>query len=742
MKKSVVFVLMLVLSLAARAQTLPTEKVFFASNRMSYQLGDTIQIAGWLTRCDNKTDIPYSRYLYMELTDNKDSVLCRQKLVVDERGVFRTAMPIDFNAPYGIYFLHAYSKMMCNFSDITIPTYPIEISKDGSTTNNAYGDSRCRIFPEGGRLTAGGTQNVSVFLTDDNGMPLQSPFSITDSNGATLLSSATTSAGWQTFVIAPEQGKHYYVKVGDGNDGKIYALPEIDSKSPTLRVSQGRGKFQFRIDGQIPSGAKLYTYHRALGLMMIPVHQNGVVDVSNVSNGVISIMLTDKDNGVLSEAHLWRSAKVRSDHDAKVSYMAGENVNTDSVIGEGAVASTVRFVPYDESVKSVIARYVPTAEAADFESDFVSELPFPRGMADESQVDRIADVNGWLLSATFQRLDIANAMSEGWKMKYQPEVTNAIKGMVWGKGKNWKLKEGNIVAYQRSNAETFSAEMRKDGTFSLPIGDYPKGDSFFVSAHDKKNKSDQYEYEFYGDTIPTVRNYRKELLGNAVSVTTTGTGKQTFNWYGVNNLSDVVITAHVKKDYAKEEKEFYGDKLITEEVMDKRNYQTFQQMIYHFAPYMRLAATKWKDGEDEAEKGGPDKVGPLKWHLYPTRTSTLSGKSEVKIYVDGVLTDATNAVNLNMQDIATVEYLTPAQSVARHSLCINGCLELTTKDYKPEAIKSKGVMYTPSLGIANYGADTRKAITAPSVKGDYLMIVDYLSNDFTPFTMVRKVSIR
>lgn len=743
MKKSVILVLMFVLSLVANAQTLPTEKVFFASNRMSYQLGDTIQIDGWMTRCDDKMGAPYSRYLYMELTNNKDSVLSRQKLVVDDRGSFHTAMPLDFTAPYGIYFLRAYSKMMCNFGDITIPAYPIEISENGFTTNKpyGYGGGGCKIFPEGGKLTAGGVQNVSIYLTDNNGRPLQSPFSITDSNGTTLLSSATTSAGWQTFVIVPGQGEHYYVNVGEGNDHKIYALPEIDSKSPTLRVSQGRGKFEFRIDGQIPSGAKLYTYHRALGLMMIPLRQSGVVDVSNVGDGVISVMLADSRNNVLSEAHLWKSHKVRPQRDIKTSYLMGENVNADSIIGEKAVSSAVRFVPYDESAESVIGRYVPTVETADFESDFVSELPFPRGMADESQVDRIADVNGWLLSASFQRLDIAKAMSEGWKMKYQPEVTNTIKGIVWGKGKNWKLKEGNIVAYQRSNAETFSAEMRKDGTFSLPIGDYPKGDSFFVSAHDKKGKSDQYEYEFYGDTIPMVNNYRKELLDNTVSVASTSGGKHQFNWHGVNNLSDVVITAHVKKDYAKEEKEFYGDKIITEDVMDKRNYQTFQDMIYHFAPYMRLVAQNSDDGEDEAEKGGIGKAGPPKWHLYPTRTSTLSGKSEVKIYVDGVLTEATNAVNLNMQDIATVEYLTPAQSVARHSLCINGCLELTTKDYKPEAIKSKGVMYTPSLGIANYGVATPRVITAPSKKGDYLMIVDYLSTDFTPHTMVRKVSV-
>lgn len=60
-----ILVLMLVFSFIAEAQTLPTEKVFFASDRISYQLGDTIRIAGWLTRCDDKKGEPYSRYLYV-----------------------------------------------------------------------------------------------------------------------------------------------------------------------------------------------------------------------------------------------------------------------------------------------------------------------------------------------------------------------------------------------------------------------------------------------------------------------------------------------------------------------------------------------------------------------------------------------------------------------------------------------------------------------------------------------------
>ena len=46
-------------------------------------------------------------------------------------------------------------------------------------------------------------------------------------------------------------------------------------------------------------------------------------------------------------------------------------------------------------------------------------------------------------------------------MKYQPEVTNAIKGTVWGKGKNWKPKEGNIVAYQRSNRNVLDRDTKR-----------------------------------------------------------------------------------------------------------------------------------------------------------------------------------------------------------------------------------------------------------------------------------------
>ncbi len=134
MKK--ILLLLSLFSYILTAQTLPTEKVFFASDRLHYDVGDSVFISGWLMRTDNKTTLPYSRYLYLEMVDNNDSIYARQKLSVGENGEFFTVLPLVTSTHYGMYYLRAYSKMMCNFSDITIPSYPVEICKGDFTIRN------------------------------------------------------------------------------------------------------------------------------------------------------------------------------------------------------------------------------------------------------------------------------------------------------------------------------------------------------------------------------------------------------------------------------------------------------------------------------------------------------------------------------------------------------------------------------------------------------------------------------
>ena len=275
----------------------------------------------------------------------------------------------------------------------------------------------------------------------------------------------------------------------------------------------------------------------------------------------------------------------------------------------------------------------------------------------------------------------------------------------------------------------------------MQVGDYPQGDGFFIGATDKKNNADYYDFEFLGDTLPTVRNYRHFAIEKAMQ-TATGDNWKKFDWNGVNDIPEVRITAQVKKDYVQEEKEFYGHKFLTEDAMDKHHYQSFQEMIYHFSPFMKLMQER-KDLGEVSEGSDNEDEHLVKWHLYPvSRISTLRGKSEIKIYVDGVLIEATDAVNINMDDIATVEFLNGGQSLARHPFCIEGCLELTTKRYKPQLVQSKGVMYIPEIGIANYGIYPQTTFMSPQQEGQYLMIIDSLTDDYHVQTFARMVTVK
>lgn len=744
MKHLLLFIFSFLSSLAV-AQTLPTEKVFFASDKMHYDIGDTIYINGWLMRSDNKTTLPYSRYLYLEMVDQNDSIYTRQKISVDDHGAFTTVLPLEGSTHYGVYFLRAFSKMMCNFGDITIPSYPIEIRKEGFTTHHSNGGALCRIFPEGGYLSSGGIQKMAVYLSDNDGNPWQTPFSVTDAEGTVLFSSSTTASGWQMLALEPKEGVQYYIKVEGNKDLPAFAFPAIDNSKPSLRLMQRNDRIGYSIEGQIPSDAKLFAYNQSIGLVLLPVKRQGDIDVSDIGEGLVSLILTDNNYNTLSEGHIWHGKPTAQTTNLRREYSAGETLSLDSIVGDSSMTAMVRFVPLNEMTQAVTSDYLPTAAAIiHYESDLTSELPFPRHYAQGNATDRMTDIRCWLLSATFCRLDIAKAMKDGWIARYQPEVTNAIRGKIYGGGRKWKLKEGNVFAYQKSTAETFSAEMRKDGTFDMTIGDFPQGDDFFVNAFDKKGQPDRYDFDFLSDTIPAVRNYEREDIASAFNQTTTPSTTKTFNWKGVNALPEVKITARVKRDYTQEEKEFYGNKLLTEKEMDKRNYQDFQQMIYHYAPYMRFVSESPTDIDDMKDfSNGNNSDGPSqRWHLYPAmKVSTLNGKAEIKIYVDGVLVDGTNAVNLNMSDIASVEYLNAAQALAYHPFCLEGCLEIKTKKFKPSTVVSKGVKYIPAIGIANYGLHPR-TMRAPKKPGEYVMIIDRLTMACTPQTIASKVIVR
>ena len=743
MKKTWLLFLLLFLLLAtgSMAQTLPTEKIFFATDRLSYGLNDTIRVTGQLVRTDHAPSagneaagqllLPYSRYLYVELLNSSDSVMVRKRLMTDEAGSFSAKMNIDPTTPKGVCYLRAYTRMMCNFSDYTIPVVPLEVFAETPTLAVTTAGMTCHFYPEGGQLVGDDMQQVAVCLTE-GGNPLQTKAFLTSEQGDTLQEVVTTASGWAVFSFIPVQGRHYFLTATLGGRNQLFALPESDPQHPSLRLTKGKAQLAYDVLGTLPKGSKLYAYHQSTGLMVLPLKKKGIVVLEGIGPGVVTLMLTDRTDSIVSQSHCWHG---------------GEKAAKTGDAGE-QVFSLVRFLPLDEARQGIARSYVPTAEAmVNYQQDLFSEEPFPACYALENQADRTTDVMGWLCSARFSRFDVKKVLKEGWQAKNQPEVAPLIRGTVKGGGRQWALKEGTVVAYQRSTADAFSTEVNRDGTFVLPVGAYPDGDDFFIEAFDKKGKAGIYDYDFLGDTIPALRNHLHLWTAMADGQMENGKMKTenevshrgAFSFTGTNMIPEVVARAKVRVEHEQENKEYYGHRYLSEEALDKHNYQSFQEMVYHFAPYMRLIMAS-PERDDEGDSTDPtqegmteldQKTAPPEWHLFPAnRISTLSGKDEIRIYVDGVLLSATQAFNLDMQQVASVEFMSPAKALPLHQGCINGCLEIKTKRFKPQSVRSMGVIYAPALGIANASQPYQpQTPEQPTEAGRYLKIVDEISVD-------------
>ena len=121
-----------------------TEKIFLASDRMNYGLGDTISLFGQICPTDT---LNYSRYLYVELITQQDSVLLRNKLKSDDRGRFCAKLPVETYWKQGTYHLRAYTRLMQNFNPLSFPCYSIQIGKQRQDSMKETKEVRCLCFP-------------------------------------------------------------------------------------------------------------------------------------------------------------------------------------------------------------------------------------------------------------------------------------------------------------------------------------------------------------------------------------------------------------------------------------------------------------------------------------------------------------------------------------------------------------------------------------------------------------------
>lgn len=720
----------LLTSLSARGQVLPAEKIYFSSNRNQYEFPDSITVEGRVMRVDSDTTMaPYSDYVYVELFDSNDSLKVRQKLVTDPKGEFMTRMAVSMEWPDGVYYLRSYSKVMANFAEETLPIFPVEIGRPRRVLE-PESDLFCYFYPEGGRLVDGAPQNLGVLFKDQNGQPVRLKYALMRQPRDTLAVQTSTDRGWQVLQVNPRPGESYYLSANFRGKPYTLLLPERENM-PVLQSYINRRRLHLKVlnpDRRISHG-QIYIYHQQLGLLKLNYRKKDfVMYLNRAPEGLITVMLADNDGNILSQNSHWYETRELKAGLSSRSLSAGSEIPFEWSSPLDSTASVfVRFIP--DQAREEFPYLAGVESMLKYESDLNSPEYFP--LRGSSASDSRKETAGWLYSSQFKRINVPEAVSIGLTYVKDKEKAMRLDGKATTRhGK--ALSNGSILAYRKSDGQVYNLDMDEKGEFRMPVDNFGEDEQFFIEAFDRKGRSGYYNYDFLNDSLPPIRNWnrieRSQNPGYEVFVN----GQMgSFGLNRINRLPEVVVKGKVERRDPAAEKKFYGSRYITEEVMNERRFVDFPHLIRYFHSHLRLVELQRDDPMDTSDRNGSSGRSDLVegYVLVSSRGSSVLDpkKAEVKILLDGSPVSTDFAMNMDMDIIGTAEYLTPAEALAYTPNAIAGALMLTTRNYRPEEVRSKGVVYTPPMGLSNLDIVRRNRFLAPVQPGSYHMLVDVIS---------------
>lgn len=704
--------------LYAQRIELPSEHIFIFSDKPAYKQGDTIQLYGHLLAADRQY-ARYSNYIYVELFNKKDSVLVRHKTRCQEDGSFSLPIETDYNYPNAIYYVRAYTRLMQNFNPESFPVIELPVGLELFLPHKNVPGVKCFFFPEGGQWVNGDIQNMTVYLTDGQGTPLQTPFCITN-HVDTLIQSTSLPSGLQTIRIYPREGDSFRLLVSYEDEYFSFPLPER-ADSYTLQTAINRNRISYKVisDEKKIDKERLFVFHPNKGMEEIQLTENqrsGLLSVSEEENGLYVFWLTDESAAIIAQTVLRKEGEKPEVVLKKKSYSSGEILELSTTNLE----DTLRM--YHRIVKR--GQIAPLGDLlSELESELLSPVPFPRQYSAGEKGQTMQDMEAWLRTTRFIRFEPAHIVNKELVYRFQPEIENQFTGLVTRKSGKL-LRKGSVVAYNANTHQVNTGEIDVDGRYMISVTDFAEGNRFFLQAHPEKGSTDFYEYIPDNDTFPPVLNRlhlnfsdQKYAEASVTYQDSTGFAYQV-DEFGNRDyiMPEITVKARIKQDKHVSSERFYQTDYMDEEIIQKRNLVRLED-IFVDMPGVNYFIVEEEEG---GRKGGTPKLTTMRG------SSTLGGSSLV-VLLDGIQMDLSEVLSVPVEHIASVELLKPWQTNAVTFGAINGALAITTKKRKQEGnIASKGFYYYP-LGLTQGEEYVNKTIQVPTVSGPYDLLIDIVT---------------
>jgi len=277
----------------------PQEKIFLHTDKSVYVSGQTLWYKAYTIAYGKPSEL--SRVMYVQLTDNKGSILVKSKLPVKD-GTAHGNFNLPTGLPSGWYLLRAYTAWMMNFGEEGFYHQKIYIQNQLDTTSRVADRPgkkyHINFFPEGGDLVEGYICNIAFKATDEDGVPVKINGEVLDNNKKVLTKLVTVHDGMGVFELEGYAGKKNTAIVHfPDNTAQTIELPAVKKTGVLMQVNNQHDN---EVELKIAFNGNLQQYR---DVVIAAFQNNGLINTYplQLANGinVFSIKKSDFSTGIL-----------------------------------------------------------------------------------------------------------------------------------------------------------------------------------------------------------------------------------------------------------------------------------------------------------------------------------------------------------------------------------------------------------------------------------------------------------
>ena len=502
----------------------PQEKLHVSTDKDSYIAGDTIWLRAHCADAATHRPIAASRYVYVELRDDRGSLVRRIKLLSRD-SVYSGYLPTQSLERFGDYSLTAYTLYMRNpgpeyffKKPLTIRPYRESRRTQRNTSVRKVSDFDVSFFPEGGYLIDGYDCCVAFKALGDDGGSVEVAGVVKNGRDETVDTLRTLHGGMGCLRFTPHTGERYYAECTmAGGKTERFDLPASRNTACVLKILQTEENFTvLPISGRpLPKGLKLLVHCRGNICYHKPWNYDYASLIfrrSDLPGGILQILLLDKAGNALSERLVFNRGEELATTDVQIGGTLEQRTKVTLAVtatdpdggpaaGDFSIAVTDRAAVPSATSGSIYSTLLLTSELR-------GTIETPDWYFEGRDAARVAALDALLLTQGWRRYDVPELMKKEYvEPQYPLEVGQEITGRIsksglWNRKKKLSRYEMRMIVPSLHYVTKCAVD--DTGAFALNGFDFPDSTLYVLRPAAVRGSMPEATVKVARDSFPEV----------------------------------------------------------------------------------------------------------------------------------------------------------------------------------------------------------------------------------------------